>query len=393
MRAGIGGFQGARLTQAREVLGISKSDLATMVSVSPASVTNWESGKLKPEIEKVEALSRCLNQSIEWFIKELSDGADSTYFYRSMASSSRRGRMTTKVRLNWLSELTETLSKYVSWPDIRLPENSTHFLQLSDEEIESFALATREAAGVKSGPVPNMVLAIENCGAFVTRDEIGYQKIDGTSFWCPNTKRPFVFLADDKSNGCRSRFNAAHELGHLVLHKFVTDGEHKKHHAEIERQAHLFAGAFLMPERAFLSEVKYVTVESLLALKIKWKVSIAAMIMRLHHLEVIDDDQKLNLYKRLSARKWRTKEPFDDKIEFEIPRVLPRTVNLITENLMSKLELAHELVLSPHIAEKLMSLPMGYFDDAHHTDNVVELKSRYRSGNVKSEKADVVKIF
>ncbi|MCG7561023.1 hypothetical protein [Pseudoalteromonas sp. McH1-42] len=60
---------------------------------------------------------------------------------------------------------------------------------------------------------------------------------------------------------------------------------------------------------------------------------------------------------------------------------------------MSKSELASELGLSPHMAEKLLSLPMGYFEDAQHSGNVVELKSRFRSGQTKNDKADVVKIF
>jgi len=47
--------------------------------------------------------------------------------------------------------------------------------------------------------------------------------------------------------------DAAHELGHLVLHRHLKEKNLTEIGAfkEIERQAFYFAGAFLLPERAF----------------------------------------------------------------------------------------------------------------------------------------------
>ena len=51
-------------------------------------------------------------------------------------------------------------------------------------------------------------------------------------------------LTDDKTdNYVRSRFDASHELGHLVMHEDVEPGTR-----EVEGQAQDFASSFLMPE-------------------------------------------------------------------------------------------------------------------------------------------------
>jgi hypothetical protein len=54
-----------------------------------------------------------------------------------------------------------------------------------------------------------------------------------------------IILFADKGKKDRSRFDAAHELGHLVMHGPSTPEEQLK---EVERQAHQFAAAFLTPE-------------------------------------------------------------------------------------------------------------------------------------------------
>jgi Zn-dependent peptidase ImmA (M78 family) len=77
-----------------------------------------------------------------------------------------------------------------------------------------------------------------------------------------DTQRPIiklrnsVYLALERGDG-RSRFTAAHEFGHLVLHcglptyRAFSDEYQPLH--DPERQANIFAAAFLMPRQAFLA--------------------------------------------------------------------------------------------------------------------------------------------
>src|SRR5438094_162699 len=74
---------------------------------------------------------------------------------------------------------------------------------------------------------------------------IDAKEVDAFSMWHGET--PFVFLNTKKS--CeRSRFDAAHELGHLVLHRHgVPQGQ------QAEAEANAFASAFLMPRASVLA--------------------------------------------------------------------------------------------------------------------------------------------
>lgn len=376
MRSGVSSFQAARLTQARESLGLTKVALASLVEVSQATITNWEHGRQFPEEIKLRAISEKLNMPMHWFLRELPEHGDGAYFFRTMAATSKSARIISKTRLDWMAEISGTLQKWLNWPEIKIPLSGEFFLRLSDEEIESYAEKTRQALSLGFGPIQDVVLAIENGGGVCARDDIGFTKMDGISHWSSLDNRPYIFLANDKNNGIRSRFDAAHELGHVVLHKNVSLDEQKKYHKEVERQANLFAGCFLLPAESFVKDVSRPTVETLLALKPRWKVSIAAMIMRCYQLDLIDDNQKLNLFKRLSAKGWRTKEPFDDQVPFENSRLLPRAVSmLVDQNIISKRDLLEEFALPPTICEGLCGLPEGFFREPKpEIDNLVQLK-------------------
>jgi len=97
-------------------------------------------------------------------------------------------------------------------------------------------------------------------------------------------------------------------------------------------------------------------------LKERWKVSIQAMVYRCRDLDLIDGDQALNLYKQISFRRWRKKEPLDDprKIPIEKPRLLKRAVELVLESGKRHPEdILNELALSKEWIEAFCALQPG----------------------------------
>src|SRR5208282_344946 len=104
----------------------------------------------------------------------------------------------------------------------------------------------------------------------------------------------------------RSRLDLAHELGHLFLHRGVTEAQlrHPDMFHLIEDQAFRFGAALLLPEHSFLEDLYSVSLDALLAIKLKWKVSIAMMIERLKDLSIVNHEQHKRLRINYSARQW-----------------------------------------------------------------------------------------
>jgi Zn-dependent peptidase ImmA (M78 family)/transcriptional regulator with XRE-family HTH domain len=364
MRAGVAGFQNERLLQARLCRGLTQTALATMVGRSSGTVSKWEKGDQAPESDALERLATCLSLPASWFLKRVPNYGDSVCFFRSNASITKEAQSISKIRLTWLNELSVILQGWLDWPEVNIPciEKADH-RNINDAEVEQASLNCRNAWKLGLGPISDVVLALENAGAICVREELGFTKMDGSSMWFDTDRRPYVFLAADKANGVRSRFDAAHELGHLVLHRAVNGLEFSKRYPEIERQAHLFAGAFLMPAESFAAEITRPSLDTFMALKPRWKVSVAAMIMRCQQLGIIDADYSTRLWKNYSARGWRKGEPLDDKIEFEPVRLLPRAINLLlSEAGLTKDGLLAALGLNGPDCERLCGLPEGFFN-------------------------------
>src|SRR5262249_6847360 len=127
-----------------------------------------------------------------------------------------------------------------------------------------------------------------------------------------------VILANLRSPTDRKRLTWAHELGHLVLHSVNVS-------PDMEAEANSFAAEFLMPAETIRPQLRQLTLGRLIDLKREWGVSIQAIVERATSLGLIRPSQRTNLYKTLSARGWRTREPISEELALERP-TLPRSI-------------------------------------------------------------------
>jgi Zn-dependent peptidase ImmA (M78 family) len=230
----------------------------------------------------------------------------------------------------WFVQTSRYLYDLVTFPEVNIPGFSPNSgNRYTEDEIEHAAEETRRRWGLGVGPISNVVGLLETNGVVLCRYEVVDQKIEAFSFW--NGARPFIFLASEKDSAVRSRFDAAHELGHLVLHKWLGPDELEDPRVLklIEAEANRFASAFLLPRKSFPNEVYTSRLDAFVELKKRWKVAIQAMVYRCKDLGIFDEFQVTNLYKQISFRKWRTKEPLDDQIPLEQPRLLKKAVEAI----------------------------------------------------------------
>jgi Zn-dependent peptidase ImmA (M78 family) len=159
----------------------------------------------------------------------------------------------------------------------------------------------------------------------VLNQAMGGDRLDALSDW-PSGGWP-VMLVNDAVAGERTRFTAAHELGHAVMHAADT-GPVPEAHGDVlpgrepdrEREADRFAAELLMPAAHAASELAGVTLDRLGPLKKRWGVSRAMLAMRARDLGALTDTQYRRMVTEMSAAGWRTREP--DPLATETPALL-----------------------------------------------------------------------
>lgn len=316
-------FKPDRLTVARELRGLSKTELAERIQRTPSAISQFESGRIRPDGKTVGSLVLALGVPPAFLASPLAVSrlTVETCHFRSLRAASLKDRRKLLAAGTLLRELVSLLEDQLDLPT----EQLSHLGQSvqSDDEIEECAEHVRAAWGLGLGPIPSPVRLLEGKGVFFSRVPESCGEVDAFSTWSDG--RPFVFLAGDKESSSRSRFDAAHELGHLVMHADVEPGDQKT-----ERQAHRFAGAFLIPREPFMAECpRRLNWDLLWELKRRWGTSVAAIAHRALDLRVFSDATYRRLFVQLNRYGFRQREPHEPPPEQ--PSLLRKSLDLIRD--------------------------------------------------------------
>lgn len=354
-----------RLTEAREAKGLTMAELAERIGVTRQAVSQFEGRMRQPDPITMMAIMRELDQPISFFICERPPGGEGTpaVFFRSFKSKTKTANRAFNVWRRWVGQIARYMGEFLELPPVKFLELDELQDEYDDERIEEIATACRRYWGLGDGPIGNMTALLESKGCIVTLSELGVANVDAFSCW--QDGRPFIFLGSDKGSACRSRFDAAHELGHLIMHRGISEVELED--AElldlIEREANRFASSFLLPQRTFPSEIFSHRIAHFVELKPRWKVSVRAMAYRCNQLGLFDDDRMLNFWKQMSASGYTKWEPLDDKIPFEYPELLKKSAQLLFDNeVKSPSDVLAELRLSATCLSKACRLDEAAFD-------------------------------
>lgn len=144
------------------------------------------------------------------------------------------------------------------------------------------AMRLRAQWGIGNRPIGNLINLLEAHGVRVFSLVEETRHLDAYSLW--RNDQPYIFLNTLKTAE-RSRFDAAHELGHLVLHRHTGST-----HIKAESEADMFASAFLMPPDDLRAELPHVrSLRDIIEKKKRWGVSAAALAYTLHKSGRISD--------------------------------------------------------------------------------------------------------
>lgn len=365
MRVGTPGFSGERLVQAREARGLSAVALSEMVRVSPQAISHYEQGKHSPNPEVMDAISSTLKFPRAFFLRAPLPLTSAPIFWRSKLGALKTARRRAEARLLWLDEILAFLGQFFDFPAANLPDApALDYRVLSMEDVEAAATACRKLWKLGSGPIHNVCSSLEANGVIVARVRFGADGLDAFSQWPKPPSNPRIFLGTDWRNAPRSRFDGAHELAHLVLHRNV-DVKALNSSIEfktLEDQAHRFASAFLLPAEPFAKELWSASLDSMLNIKERWGCSIAAMIKRCEHLGLLHGDETRRAWINYTRRGWRSGEPMDDRVPAESPAMLRKGFEmLVSEGGQPRQQIIMQLRLDADDVEELADLPNGFF--------------------------------
>ncbi len=308
----------SRLAIARKRHGLTLTRLADLTGLSTRSVSLYENGHAEPTDETLRQLASVLEVDPEFLA-----GPDVDEIPVDAVSFRALSKMTARQRDRALSAGRVALL-INDWIEARFELPGPDIPSLTGYDPESAAQVVRARWGLGERPVANMLHLVESRGVRIYSLTAENSQLDAYSLYWHG--QPFIFLNTAKS-GERGRFDAAHELGHLVLH-----GEHLvPNRPAAETEANRFAAAFLMPRASVLAQgLRDATPDRILAAKRIWKVAAIALAHRLYELDLLTDWGYRAVCVQLSQWGYRRTEP--QGIDRESSQLLAKVLRSVRDH-------------------------------------------------------------
>lgn len=325
---------------------MTKTDLAKEVGLELRTISAYEAGEFNPSGKALADIARALRFPERFFFGEnLHEPTPDTASFRAQSKMNAWQRDMALSQGALALHLNSWLEERFELPAPAIPEIGR------DQSPEAAAEALRREWGLGVGAIRNTVHLLESKGIRVFALSLKAKEVDAFSMW--KGKTPFVFLNTQKTAE-HSRFDAAHELGHLVLHRHAAPQGR-----QAEKEADAFASAFLMPRASVLAHVpKFTTVDVLIRLKKVWSVSAAALAYRFHTLRILSDWHYRSIYVELSKRGYTKREP--EPGPHEASQLLAKAFTALREEGITRVQIAKELCINPtELDDLLLGLAFG----------------------------------
>ncbi|WP_077528800.1 helix-turn-helix domain-containing protein [Vreelandella utahensis] len=335
-------FNKSRLTLARKRRHHTKTSLSKICGLTVRSLTSYESPASNdvPSNATLEKLSNILDFPIDFFFQDETESPtpdNASFRSFSRLTATQRDSALASGSIAFL--LNDWIEDRFNLPPFSVPD-------LSGFRAEEAAEIIRTEWGIGDKPIANVVHLLESKGVRVFSLMEDTKEVNAFSCW-KGGHTPFVFLNTYKSAES-SRFDAAHELGHLVLHRH---GDNKG--KGIENEANAFASAFLMPATSILRHASSVkSVDQILVSKKSWGVSAIALAFRLNRLGLLTDWVYRSICIEMSTRGMRTQEP--EPIPRESSQIISKIFNILRKDGIGIFTIAKDLKIGPEEIQNLL---------------------------------------
>lgn len=293
---------------ARERAGLTQTQLAGLTGFSQAKISRFEDGISEPSEQELAAVAAALKVSTQLFFRSDIKRSVFNSFYRKRKSVGQKALMRFNARVCFRQVQIDRLLEKVDTEWQPLPRFDPDDYPGGLKQV---ATALRQFLKLPPGPVKHLVSPIEDAGVVVVIEDFEIPKLDGIST-LSNKKTPIVFL-NSQAPASRKRFSLAHEFAHTVLHTYLRP--------DVDEQADALAAELLMPEDEIHHDLADgpLSVERLAALKLRWRVSMAALLFRAKTLNLIAPRRYSYLWTQMSASGYRIREPHEEYLEDDRP--------------------------------------------------------------------------
>ncbi len=351
-------FNCSKLALARKRRQLTKKELAEKSGITAVTLTRLETGTTTdPSMETLKALADVLGYPVDFFFgesyEELTTDAAS---FRSLSTMSAAQRDAALAAGQLAFSLSEWTNRRFDLPLQDLPN-------LREDDPVSAAGSVRNYWGIGSKPIPKLLTLLEAKGVRVFTLAERNRNVDAFSCWKNDV--PYIFLNTFKSSE-RTRFDAAHELGHLLMHRHTPAG-----HVDGEREADMFAAAFLIPQDDLISHMPRVhSLKQLVEKKARWGVSVAALARTAFNNGLVSDWHYRELCKQMSMLGYRTAEPCER--DPERSAIWQKVLEMLWKDGVTKSHIAKELHLPIDEIEALIG-PLVAGDRANRSTEFSKL--------------------
>jgi Zn-dependent peptidase ImmA (M78 family) len=337
------------LRVARQAKGFSQGEAAAKLNIPQVALSRYENGISVPTREFIAQAALVYDLPVSFF--EQTDavlGAPVSVhpMWRRKQSVTTREMDAIIAELNIrIMHIRRMLNGVDFTPCSTIPKID---IEEYEEDIEEIASMVRSHWMIPQGPLQDLTGLVERAGVIVVHSPLGGSSVSGVTMAAPGLS-PVIILNNDQPSD-RARFTLAHEVAHLVMHRFPN--------RDMEKQADEFASALLMPANEIKAAFSgRIDLKRLAALKPEWKVSMQALLYRAQSLRLLGTNQASYLWRQFSFYRIKLREPAELDFPMETPGVLSRMIKLHLENLGYSLpDFAQMLHLHAHQLKQFYSL-------------------------------------
>ena len=337
------------LRVARQACGTSQGEAAKKLNIPQVTLSRYEHALSTPTDEFLGRASLIYDVPISFFLQSdtlLGSPLSVHPMWRKKQSVTTREADSIIAEFNVRLMHIRRMLPAVDWmPHATIPKLD---IEEYEDDSERIAALVRAHWQIPQGPIQNLTEIMERAGIIIIHSPLGGGSVSGVTMTAPDLM-PTIIL-NDKQPSDRARFTLAHELAHLVMHRFPN--------AKMEKQANSFASALLMPPDDMRTSFSgRIDLARLASLKPEWKVSMQALLYRAEDLGYIEKAKASYLWQQFNRFRMKLREPAEFDFPMERPRALSRMTKVYLDTFEYSIqEFAQTLHFHPHRLKQYFDL-------------------------------------